>query len=350
MVKRIRVIVVDDSMLIRSVLLKELNKDPGIEVVAAAVDPIEAKPLILHHKPDVVILDVEMPRMDGITFLGILQKFYPVPVVILSTLTAAGSRIAVDAMRRGATEIMQKPGGGSFLALARVMEQLVFKVKAAAVAKRKRVPVIQGAGLQGPKHLAKGTLVALGASTGGTEALRYVFSRLPANMPPVVVVQHMPEGFTTAFAKSLDRISQLNVTEANKVIDLQPGQAALARGGTHMTVTSRLSGYLAFPKQGKPVCHQCPSVDVLFHSVAKAAGADAIGVIFTGMGADGADGLLAMREAGAMTIAQDESSCVVFGMPREAIDRGAARHVVPLERIPQALVKAVETRAAAISM
>lgn len=345
----IRVVVVDDSLLIRSLLEKELNKDPSIEVVAAAADAIEAKSLILRHKPDVVTLDVEMPRMDGMTFLGILQRFHPVPVVMLSTLTAKGSAIAIEALRRGATEIMQKPGDGSFLALARVIEQLVFKIKAAAVAKRRKLPGTHTATavpLRDPERVEKGTVVAIGASTGGTEALRYVLARLPATMPPIVIVQHMPGGFTETFAQSLDKISDLTVVEAGKTVQLRDGLAALARGGTHVTLTRRPSGYQATPHNGEPVCHQCPSVDVLFHSAAQTARHRAIGAILTGMGSDGADGMLAMRKAGAATIAQDQDSCVVFGMPKEAIACGAVGQILPLERIPQALVKAVEGKAA----
>jgi len=346
--KKIRVLVVDDSLLIRTLLQKELNKDSQIEVVATAADPVEAKKLIVQHKPDVITLDVQMPKMDGITFLGILNKSYPVPVVMLSTLTAEGSRLAIEALQRGATEIMQKPGGGSFLALGRVMEELTFKIKAAARAKRPALPRVQAAGAvpaNAPKRIAPGLLIALGASTGGTEALRYVFSRLPAAMPPIVIVQHMPESFTEAFANSLDKVSPINVVEGNRIIELRPGLAVLARGGIHLTVSKKVTGYVAVPTQGELVCHQRPSVDVLFHSVAQAVGPKAVGAIFTGMGSDGADGLLAMRNSGAVTIAQDENSCVVFGMPKEAIRRGAAQHVLSLERIPQALVTAVEARA-----
>jgi len=350
MARKIRVVVVDDSLMIRTLLEKELNKDPMMEVVATAAHPIDAKPIILRHKPDVVTLDVEMPKMDGLTFLDILQKFYPVPVVMLSSLTSEGSRIAVEALRRGATEIMYKPAGGSFIALGKVMQQLVFKIKAASMSKRRPLPGTKGmppGTVSAPQRVVPNTLIALGASTGGTEALRYVFSRLPGGLPPIAVVQHMPETFTQAFANSLDRVSEITVREGNEVIDLCTGLAVLARGGTHLTVAKKLTGYRAVPTDGPMVCHQCPSVDVLFHSVAEVAGPNAIGAIFTGMGSDGAEGLLAMRNAGALTIAQDEDSCVVFGMPKEAIDRGAAKQILPLDRIPQALVKAVEMRAGA---
>ncbi|NLE29964.1 MAG: chemotaxis response regulator protein-glutamate methylesterase [Phycisphaerae bacterium] len=346
MAKKIRVMVVDDSMLIRQVLQKELPKDPAIEVVACAADPIEAKPLILQLKPDVLTLDVEMPKMDGITFLSVLQKFYPVPVVMLSTLTSDGSRMAMEALRRGAVEIMQKPGGGSFLALNRVIEELAFKIKAAAVSKHRTVNFVPGPVVENNlgANAAKDILIAIGASTGGTEALRYILSKLPANMPPIVIVQHMPEAFTGPFAATLNSISQLTVQECNSIIDLRPGLALIARGGKHMTVLKKMSGYRALAQQGEPVCHQCPSVEVLFNSVAQTVGPKAIGVMLTGMGNDGASAMLAMRQAGAFNIAQDEESCVVFGMPREAIACNAVQKITPLERIPQALVEAVRSK------
>ncbi len=351
MAKKIRVMVVDDSMLIRQVLIKELAKDPAIEVVACASNPIEAKPLILLHKPDVLTLDVEMPQMDGLTFLTILQKFYPVPVVMLSTLTAEGSRVAIEALRRGAVEIMQKPGGGSFLALNRVVEDLIFKVKAAAIAKRRTfampTQVIPLTPLSLPA--SKDLVIAMGASTGGTEALRYVLSRLPGDMPPIVVVQHMPEAFTASFAASINNTSELTVEECNGAIDLRPGLALIARGGKHMTVRKKITGYLATAQAGDPVCHQCPSVEVLFHSVADVVGPRAIGVIMTGMGNDGAKGMLAMRNAGAINIAQNEETCVVFGMPKEAIAVGAVQQILPLDRIPQAIVDAVRAKGGVVN-
>jgi two-component system chemotaxis response regulator CheB len=346
MAKKIRVMVIDDSMLIRQVLEKELAKDPGLEVVACAGDPIEAKPLILQHKPDVVTLDVEMPKMDGITFLSILQKFYPVPVVMLSTLTAEGSRMAMEALKRGAVEVMQKPGSGSFLALNRVMEDIIFKIKAAALAKRKTFNIVAPPTIQKNSSVSgsKDIVIAIGASTGGTEALRYVMSKLPPNMPPIVIVQHMPETFTASFSNTLNTISQLTVQECTGPTDLRPGLALVARGGRHMTLVKKMSGYLATSEPGEPVCHQCPSVEVLFHSVAKVVGPKAVGVILTGMGNDGAAGMLAMRQAGAFNIAQDEESCVVFGMPREAIACNAAQKISSLERIPQAIIEAVRAK------
>ena len=353
MAKKIRIVVVDDSLLIRQVLIKELNKTEDIEVVGSAVNPIEAKPVILQHKPDVVTLDVEMPRMDGLTFLKILQKFYPVPVVMLSTLTEAGSNIAIEALRNGAVEIMQKPGGGSFLALNRSIEDLVFKIKAASIAKRKKIfttPTSENLTINTSFQEKTNTIIAIGSSTGGTEALRYITSRLPGNMPPILITQHMPEAFTASFANSLDKKSQLSISECNGTIPLRPGMALVARGGKHMGLRKTIAGYQAVAKEGEPVCHQCPSVDVMFQSVAKVAKNNVVGVILTGMGNDGAKGMLAMKISGAITIAQDEESCVVFGMPKEAIALNAAKHILPLEKIPKAIISAVKRIESASSL
>jgi two-component system chemotaxis response regulator CheB len=269
---------------------------------------------------------------------------------MLSTLTAEGSRVAIEALKRGAVEILQKPGGGSFLALNRVVEELIFKVKAAAVAKRRTLALPTQTVPLTPLFMpgAKDLVIAMGASTGGTEALRYVLSRLPGDMPPIVVVQHIPEAFSASFAASVNNTSELTVEECNGTIDLRPGLALIARGGKHMTVVKKMNGYLAVAQPGDPVCHQCPSVEVLFHSVAKIVGPRAIGVIMTGMGNDGAQGMLAMRNAGAVNIAQNEETCVVFGMPKEAIAVGAAQQILPLDRIPQAIVDAVRAKGGAV--
>jgi len=346
MSRKIRLMVIDDSVLIRQVLTKELSKFPEIEIVAQASNPIEAKPLILEHKPDVITLDIEMPKMDGITFLSILQKFYPVPVVMLSTLTEQGSRLAIEALQKGAVEVMHKPAGGSFLALNKVINEIAFKIKAAAVSKKAVIKPIEKDktisfnGLSSSSKL----VIAIGASTGGTEALRFLFKHLPDNLPPIVITQHMPESFTASFADSLNNNSEVTVTECSNSVELRPGLALVARGGKHMILKKRVTGYQAVAVDGEPVCHQCPSVDVMFASVAKVAGTNSIGVILTGMGADGAKGMLAMKNAGALTIAQDEKSCVVFGMPKEAISVGRAMHTLPLEKIPDAIVSAVKLK------
>ncbi len=346
MSKKIKVMVIDDSMLIRQVLTKELSKFPEIEIIAQASNPIEAKPLILKHKPDVITLDIEMPKMDGLTFLPILQKFYPVPVVMLSTLTEQGSKAAIEALRKGAVEVMHKPAGGSFLALNRVIDEIAFKIKAAAASKKAVIKPIKTdrkisfTGVSSSNKL----VIAIGASTGGTEALRFLFKHLPGNLPPIVITQHMPESFTASFANSLNDNSEVTVAECTDSFDLRPGIALVARGGKHMIVKKRPLGYQSLAVAGEPVCHQCPSVDVMFDSVAKVVGQNSIGVILTGMGADGARGMLAMRNAGAFTIAQDEKSCVVFGMPKEAIALGGAMHTLPLEKIPDAIISAVKLK------
>ncbi len=339
--------IIDDSLLIRQVLTKELSKYPDITIIAQASNPIEAKPLILKHKPDVITLDIEMPKMDGITFLSVLQKFYPVPVVMLSTLTEQGSELAIQALQKGAVEVMHKPNGGSFLALNKVIDELAFKIRSAAASKRTTIKPIEKKNLVSLNNIASANklIIAIGASTGGTEALRFLFKHLPNNLPPIVITQHMPETFTASFAKSLDSNSAINVRECRESIDLRPGLAALARGGKHMILKKTITGYKAVAVDGEPVCHQKPSVDVMFDSVAKIAKANAIGVILTGMGADGAQGMLTMRQFGALTIAQDEQSCVVFGMPKEAIALGGAMHVLPLEKIPAAIISAVKLKA-----
>ncbi len=344
--KKIKLMIIDDSLLIRQVLTKELSKFPDIEIIAQASNPIEAKPLILKHKPDVITLDVEMPKMDGMTFLSILQKFYPVPVVMLSTLTEQGSKLAIEALQKGATDVMHKPAGGSFLALNKAIDEIAFKIRSAAASKKAIINPINKKAVLSFNNIpfSNKLIIAIGASTGGTEALRFLFKHLPNNLPPIVITQHMPESFTSSFANSLDNNSQICVRECSESLDLQIGTAALARGGRHMILKKTISGYKAVSVEGEPVCHQCPSVDVMFDSVAKVARADAIGIILTGMGADGANGMLAMRQAGAFTIAQDEASCVVFGMPKEAIALGAAMHVLPLEKIPAAIMSAVKIK------
>ena len=344
--RKIRVLIVDDSLLIRNVLEKELNKNPAIEVVGTAANPIEARTMIASQRPDVLTLDIEMPKMNGLTFLRFLQKHNPIPVVVLSTLTPNSSVLALEALRFGATEVMQKPGGGSFLALGRVIEQLVFKIKAAAVAERRNrpKPAINQPLSTCAEGIDREIVIGIGASTGGTEALRYILSRLPGNLPPIVVVQHMPEAFTAPFAESLNNCSQVRVVEASQPIEMRSGLAVMARGGQHLVLARNLNSFRAVPQAGEPVCYQCPSVDVLFDSMARLAAPKIVGVILTGMGEDGAAGLLAMRQAGAATIAQDKATCVVFGMPKAAIECGAVQHVLPLDKIPHAIISAAQSK------
>ncbi len=343
--KKIKVMIVDDSLLIRQILVKELSKYDDIEVVGSASNPIEAKPLILKYKPDVLTLDVEMPKMDGLTFLSVLQKFYPVPVVMLSSLTEEGSRLAIEALERGATEVMQKPGGGSFLALGGVIDELYFKIKAAALAKKVPSSAMKlSLPVKGLRAASVKTnmVIAIGSSTGGTEALRYIIPQLPVNLPPIVIAQHMPEKFTESFANSLDRVSAVKVVECSKDVELRSGLAVIARGGMHMVIRKMGGRYFATLQDGERVHHQKPSVDVLFWSVAKEVGKDSVGVILTGMGRDGADGLLAMKKKGAYTVAQDEKTSVVYGMPKSAVELNAACKVLPLDRIPQEIISAVK--------
>jgi len=349
--RKTRVLIVDDSAVVRQILTQELSRDPQIEVVGTAPDPYVARDKIVLLAPDVLTLDVEMPRMDGLAFLRKLMHYKPMPVVIVSSLTAAGGELAMEALEAGAVEVMCKPG--TAYSIGDIGRELCEKVKAAGQV-RLLQPAIRpaAAAIKAPTALKRTTnrIIAIGTSTGGTEALRYALPRLPRNSPGIVIVQHMPKGFTEAFAKSLDRESEIDVKEAEDGDTVMPGRALVAPGNMHLLLTRSGAVYQARVKEGPHVNRHRPSVDVLFKSVAAYAGRNAVGVIMTGMGNDGAAGLKEMRDAGAATIAQDESSCVVFGMPREAIKLGGAEQIVPLEGIPDAIIAAVEaelhTRAA----
>jgi two-component system chemotaxis response regulator CheB len=347
----IRVLVVDDSALIRKVLSEELAKAGDIEVVGTAIDPFVARDKILKLSPDVLTLDVEMPRMDGLSFLSKLMRHHPMPVVVVSSLTQDKSEMAVHALALGAVDVIPKPG--SSYAVPDVAGRLVAAIRRAAVSKVRRhepAPLAAAAPRPAsgapPVELPGVTLetthkvLAIGASTGGTQAIEHVLRELPATMPGIVITQHMPVHFTAAFAERLNKVCRLEVREAKDGDAIVPGVALVAPGGKHMLVQRNGAKYQARIKDGPPVHHQRPAVDVLFQSVARAAGANAVGVLLTGMGADGAAGLLDMRQAGAHTIAQDEATCVVFGMPKEAIKLGAAADVLPLSGIARALVKA----------
>ena len=350
--RKIRVLVVDDSAVVRQILTQELSRDPQIEVVGAAPDPYVARDKIVALSPDVLTLDIEMPRMDGIAFLRKLMHFHPMPVVVVSSLTAAGSELALEALAIGAVDVMCKPG--TAYTVGDLALQLIEKVKAAAHVRRVRPQDRPTAHTSAPPPataLARTTnkIIAIGTSTGGTEALRYVLPRLPANAPGIVIVQHMPKGFTQAFAQSLDRDSQIDVKEAEDGDTVVPGKALVAPGNMHMLLTRSGAVYKVKVKEGPHVNRHRPSVDVLFKSVAQTAGRNTVGVIMTGMGNDGAVGMKEMHDAGAYTIAQDEESSVVFGMPREAIKLGGADEITSLSRIPDAILRAVtsETQAAA---
>jgi two-component system chemotaxis response regulator CheB len=352
--KSIKVLVVDDSAVVRKVLSQLLDATPGIEVIHAVADPILAMERMRMQWPDVIVLDVEMPRMDGITFLKKIMQERPTPVVICSTLTEAGARTTMEAMAAGAVAIIAKPKLGLKDFLHEASHDLIAAVKTAAFANVKRlVPnrpapppvtvkhtadVILAGG--GPSAMAQTTerVVAIGTSTGGTQALEEVLTALPRVCPGMVIVQHMPEKFTAAFADRLDGICQVTVKEAKNGDRVLPGQALIAPGGRHMLLRRTGAQYFVEVVDGPLVNRHRPSVDVLFRSVAKCAGGNALGVIMTGMGDDGAAGLLEMRKAGARSIAQDEQSCVVYGMPKEAVKRGAVERTVALNAIAREIV------------
>ncbi len=342
--RKIRVLVVDDSALVRKVLSQRLNECEGIEVVGTAPDPYIARDKIVDLNPDVLTLDVEMPRMDGITFLRKLMQYHPMPVIVLSSLTPQGSGTALDALAAGAIEVICKPGGS--YTVGDMCASLAEKIKLSA---RARVSNgVRPAGTITPSRQLSMTettnkILAIGASTGGVQALSCVLSQLPVNCPGVVVVQHMPARFTTSFAERLDRECEVNVKEAQDGDHVIPGQVLIAPGGFHMCLCRSGALYYVQVKDGPLVCRQKPSVDVLFESVAKYAGANAVGAILTGMGEDGASGLLSMRKTGARTIAQDEASCVVFGMPKEAIEMGAAEVITPLQNVAGQLMNMAQS-------
>jgi two-component system, chemotaxis family, protein-glutamate methylesterase/glutaminase len=340
--KKIRVLIVDDSAVVRKVVSDALAHDPEIEVVGTAMDPYIARDKIMQLKPDVLTLDIEMPRMDGITFLRKLMKHYPLPVIIVSSLTPKGGKLTLEALDIGAVEVIAKPGAA--YTVGDMSAQLVEKIRAAS---RARIVKQQGEepGNGGPpepiRALAQTTnqIIAIGASTGGTEALKAVLTRMPVNSPGIVVVQHMPANFTTAFAERLNGLCQMSVKEAKNNDSVTQGTVLIAPGNYHMLLRRSGARYYVEVKDGPMVHHQRPAVDVLFKSAAQYAGANSIGVILTGMGADGAAGMLEMKKAGAKTIAQDENSCVVFGMPKEAIKLGGADRVLPLDQIAPELVR-----------
>lgn len=333
-----RVLIVDDSAIVRKLLAEAVSQATDLEVVGTAPDPYIARDKILALQPDVLTLDIEMPRMDGLTFLKRLMQYRPMPVIVISSLGQSGCRAALEALQSGAIEVLAKPGGPYSVGELRV--DLPVKIRAASQA-RLRGNGVKASEQRGPgagaarlaPELPADSLIAIGASTGGTEAVQAILERLPLDCPPIVVAQHIPAGFSRAFAERLNRICAMEVREASDGDRVTPGRALIAPGNYHLVVERDAAGYRACVRSGPAVCYQRPSVDVLFRSVAQAAGAKGVGAILTGMGTDGAAGLLEMRKAGAHTIAQDESTCIVFGMPREAIRLGAADRVLPLSRI-----------------
>ena len=347
--RKIRVLVVDDSAVVRQTLSDVLESDPEIEVMGTASDPFVAVERLREEAPDVITLDIEMPRMDGLTFLQKLMTQNPIPVVICSSLAEERAQSTLKALEYGAVDIITKPRLGSKRFLEESQVTICQTVKAAAGARVRPLgpshhvePKLTADAVLGPgTHAMSETtekVVAIGASTGGTEALKSLLEVLPPDAPGIVIVQHMPELFTRAFANRLDRLCNITVKEAESNDSVIRGRALIAPGNHHMLLKRSGARYYVDIKDGPLVCRHRPSVDVLFRSAARYAGQNAVGVILTGMGDDGANGLLEMKQAGAMTIAQDEASCVVFGMPKEAIKRSAVSKVLPLDAVAGAML------------
>ena len=336
----IRVLIVDDSAIVRQVFSAELGRERDIEVVGTAPDPYVARDKIVQLNPQVVVLDIEMPRMDGLSFLRKLMIHFPLPVIIVSSLTPKGGQMALEAMEAGAVDVMCKPGAA--YTVANMSAALADKIRAAAQVRYVRPLVKATTPVEPPRPLAltrtTNQIIAIGASTGGTEAIREVLTRFPRNAPGTVIVQHMPEHFTASFAERLNSLCEMEVREAKDGDSVLPGLALLAPGNQHMIFRRSGARYYVEVRTGPLVCRQRPSVEVLFKSVAEHAGKNARAAILTGMGKDGAEGLLALRQAGAFTVAEAEETCVVFGMPREAIERGGACEVVPLPRVAERLL------------
>jgi two-component system chemotaxis response regulator CheB len=351
----LRVLVIDDSAIVRQTLTRLLSERGGMQVTVA-VDPLIALAKMRRERPDVIVLDLELPRMNGLTFLSKIMAEDPIPVVICSALSAERGEQAVHALMRGALEVVTKPKLGVSDFLNDSARSIIDAVRSAAAAgstlrfraRRRAVPsqppVQRAPAVQlVPRSQSAGSrIVAIGASTGGVEALTRLLASLPADAPGLVIVQHMPEGFTGSFARRLDQLCAINVREAMEGDLVEPGVALVSPGNRHLVLCGRAGRYSVTLEDSAPVSRHRPSVDVLFLSAARVAGNDAVGVILTGMGADGAKGLLAMRAAGATTFAQDEASCVVFGMPREAIALGAVEHVVALDGMPTAIARAAQ--------
>ncbi|MEW6369889.1 MAG: chemotaxis response regulator protein-glutamate methylesterase [Pseudomonadota bacterium] len=334
-----KVLIVDDSALIRSVMSEIVNSQADMEVVATAPDPLVARELIKKHNPDVLTLDVEMPKMDGLDFLEKLMRLRPMPVLMVSSLTERGSEITMRALELGAVDFVTKPKISIQTGMREYTELITDKIRAAARARVKARSVHQSAApsalqaLRSPL-ISSEKLIIIGASTGGTEAIREFLMQMPSDCPGILIAQHMPEGFTSSFARRLDSLCRISVSEAAGNERILPGHAYIAPGHSHLLLTRSGANYMTKIEQTDPVNRHRPSVDVLFRSAALAAGKNAVGVILTGMGKDGAAGMLEMKNAGAHNFAQDEASCVVFGMPREAIAIGAAHEVAPLGALP----------------
>lgn len=347
--QRLKVLIIDDSAVVRQLLTRILSSDPSIEVVGSAPDPYVAREKIMQLKPDVLTLDVEMPRMDGLTFLEKLMRSRPMPVVMISSLTESGAAETLRALELGAVDFVAKPKSDLSELLPVLSAEVISKVKGAASARMSRITAprteIQKVASSAALRIgAMERFICVGASTGGTEALKVFLGSFPAESPSVLIVQHMPEKFTSAFAARLNELCDVRVEEARDGDRCTPGRVLLAPGNFHMTVVKDGAGAIVRLTSAPPVNHHRPSVDVLMDSAAKVFGPRAVGVILTGMGDDGANGLLRMRQAGARTLAQDEATCVVYGMPKVAFERGGVEEVLPLEKLaPRALQRASET-------
>ena len=358
---KIRVVVVDDSALVRSLLTEIINRQADMQCVGAAADPLVAREMIRELNPDVITLDVEMPRMDGIDFLSRLMRLRPMPVVMVSTLTERGAEVTLRALELGAVDFVAKPRIGLASGLKDLGSEIVDKIRIAAKAHIRRLPNAPGAGASGaaggtgvtapapltaaptPRPLlgrmSTEKIICIGSSTGGTEAVREILVQLPADCPAVVITQHMPPGFTASFAARLNSLCQITVKEAAHGDRILPGHAYVAPGGMQFALARSGANYVAVVEAGEPVNRHRPSVEVLFKSAAKVVGPNAFGIMLTGMGNDGARAMREMKDAGSYNYVQDEASCVVFGMPREAIVAGAADEVLPLNQIASALLK-----------
>ncbi|MDH4451256.1 MAG: chemotaxis response regulator protein-glutamate methylesterase [Rhodoferax sp.] len=347
--KKIRVVVVDDSALVRSLLSEIINKQPDMQCVGVANDPLIAREMIRELDPDVITLDVEMPKMDGLEFLSRLMRLRPMPVVMISTLTERGAEVTLRALELGAVDFVAKPRMGLAEGIKELSSAIVEKVRVASKAhvKRSGAAPAPSAAVSGPKppapvaslgQLSTEKLVCIGASTGGTEAIKEVLVHMPADAPGIVITQHMPAGFTTSFAARLNTLCHITVQEAVHGARILPGHAYIAPGGKQFRVDRSGANYVCVVEDGELVNRHRPSVEVLFHSVAKVAGRNAIGLMLTGMGGDGARAMKEMKDAGSYNYVQDEASCIVFGMPREAILAGAADEVLPLVEIAPALL------------
>lgn len=332
--RKIKVLIIDDSALIRSILKEVVNNQPDMEAVGAASNPLQAREMIKTFNPDVLTLDVEMPEMDGLTFLEKLMRLRPMPVLMISTLTERGSEVALRALELGAVDFLAKPKLGVADGMKAYADEIAYKIRTAFRAQvkgaRPVVTVTDALPMLGSRMSSTEKLIIVGSSTGGTEALKEFLIPMPADAPAILVAQHMPEAFTKSFAERLNSLSKMTVSEGAHNERVLPGHVYIAPGHSHMLVRRSGSNYVIELNQSSPVNHHRPSVEVLFRSAAKSAGANAIGVMLTGMGRDGAVGMLEMRQAGAYNFAQDEETCVVYGMPRAAVEIGAAHESAPI--------------------